>query len=353
MPYRYCEAISNSLTRHSPYLNATFIEQLRGLADRLVAAPLVDKSGSWIASKMARPSLDKIGNWLEGRFTSFIAGDNEQPKPEETRGHEHTFSGPFAHYSTISSTTSSTMPSPQMSTTNLTEMHSASLPARTGSAMALRSGSGNYNQIARASSAVDYLRRKPSPVPRVSSASATAADFADAPWGHSQIANGYAPIPETTPKAERTSSLAELRVEEEETVSETPAGPQMGSWWGAPDSGSGAPTPTASSFDHSESLAPSTDGFISLMDAPSFSAPTSISQSSSSSGKPASYQYDDDEDDELGLGNSGNRRKTIDEGPQKESPKAVVEDSTPEPSKESGKPGECVSLRSIFVRYPY
>ena len=118
---RYCEAISNSLSRHSLYLNATFVAQLKGLTDRLAAAPMTDKSGSWINSKMAKPSLDKIGNWLEGRFSSFIAGD-ESPRREEAQQKEHTFSGPFAHYSTISSTTSSTMPSPQMSTTNLADV---------------------------------------------------------------------------------------------------------------------------------------------------------------------------------------------------------------------------------------
>ncbi|KAJ3551916.1 hypothetical protein NM688_g4435 [Phlebia brevispora] len=297
---RYCEAISASLTRPSAYLNVTFVEQLRSLADRLVAAPLVDKSGSWIGSKMARPSLDKIGNWLEGRFTSFIAGDDESPKHEMTHAKEPSFSGPFAHYSTISSTTTSTAPSPQLSTTNLNGMHSASLPTRTGSAMALGSATGSSMQIARASSAIDYLRRKPSPVPRVPSASAASATLSNVPpaWGgQAHIGNGYAPIPEATPKAERSGKL-DVSVEEEENVPDTSAGPQLGSWWGSSDSG--APTPTASSFDHSDaSASQSTDGFISLMDAPTFGAPQSFSRT------PSSQRYEEDEeDDELGLGNS-------------------------------------------------
>ncbi|EGO21477.1 hypothetical protein SERLADRAFT_473874, partial [Serpula lacrymans var. lacrymans S7.9] len=40
---RYCEAITGSLGRSSPYINAAFLEQIRGLADRLVGAPHVEK----------------------------------------------------------------------------------------------------------------------------------------------------------------------------------------------------------------------------------------------------------------------------------------------------------------------
>ncbi|KIP09567.1 hypothetical protein PHLGIDRAFT_102512, partial [Phlebiopsis gigantea 11061_1 CR5-6] len=139
---RYCDAISNSLSRPSPYLNAVFGEQLKGLVDRLTAAPVTDKTGSW---KMARPSLDKIGGWLERGFTNFIAGEGDSPKPVQANGKEPTFSGPFTHFSEISTTVSaasSTISSPQMSTTNLTEIPAAP-PFRTGSAMALRPPSGS------------------------------------------------------------------------------------------------------------------------------------------------------------------------------------------------------------------
>ncbi|OBZ75115.1 hypothetical protein A0H81_04209 [Grifola frondosa] len=111
---RYCEAIGSCINRSSPYTNMTFIEQLKELTDRLIAAPQVDKSGSWIGSKMAKPSLDSIGNWLEGRFTKFIAGEGDTSSRHEdaTAIHPHGFTGPFAHYSTISSTTTSAQPSP-------------------------------------------------------------------------------------------------------------------------------------------------------------------------------------------------------------------------------------------------
>ncbi|KII88484.1 hypothetical protein PLICRDRAFT_60522, partial [Plicaturopsis crispa FD-325 SS-3] len=40
---RYCEAISASLSRTSPYVHAYMVEQLRGLSDRLTGAPHIDK----------------------------------------------------------------------------------------------------------------------------------------------------------------------------------------------------------------------------------------------------------------------------------------------------------------------
>ena len=98
---RYCEAITACINRGSPVLNITFVEQLKNLSERLIAAPQLDKSGSWIGGKMAKPSLDSIGNWLEGRFTKFIAGETDSPRPEEAKSMEQqqqSYSGPFANY---------------------------------------------------------------------------------------------------------------------------------------------------------------------------------------------------------------------------------------------------------------
>lgn len=284
---------------------------------------------------MAKPSLDKIGNWLEGRFTSFIAGEDEPQKHEETHVKESSFSGPFAHYSTISSTAPSLEPSPHMSATNLNSLQSASLPTRTGSAMALRPNSGNNAQIARASSAIDYLRRKPSPVPRGSSASATAPTFNDAystsgmqPYTY----NGYVPPPEATPKIERSNTLMNMSVEEEEAVPDTPARPQLGSWWSASDAD--ALTPTASSFDHPETVGnPSTEGFISMMDVPTFSASASVSRT------PSSQQYEDEDDDELGLGNNASKRNTPQTETAPRTAQAAPKTAPTEPAKDDDKPG--------------
>lgn len=264
----------------------------------------MDKSGSWIGSKMARPSLDKLGGWLENRLTSFIAGEGDSQTPEKIREQDRSFSGPFAHFTQISSATSSTIPTPQQSTTDLTEVPYASTPPyRSGSAMALRPPASSQFQINRASSAMDYVRRKASPVPRVSSAG-PAASFADSPYkpptnGYGHFSNAT-PIPYQGPSNER---LAESSAETEES-SPVSSGPQIASWWND-TSDSGVPTPTAANFvETAGPLLEATDGFVSMMDSSSFSVtPTPSSMRSSNSSQSYANGGFDDEND-LGLGNT-------------------------------------------------
>ncbi|KAH9951938.1 Sec23-binding domain of Sec16-domain-containing protein [Amylocystis lapponica] len=308
---RYCDAISNSLGRNSPYINSTFVEQLKGLSDRLIAAPQLDKSGSWIGSKMSKPSLDSIGTWLEGRFTKFIAGDADSPLrgPEDTAAtpHQLAFSGPFTHYSTISSGASSAIPSPRQSKTDLTETSISPPPFRAGSAAAMGSSPASQVQINRASSAMDYTRaydRKTSPIPRVSSASATTSTFSDASL-YSQALNGHA-----------FGSNSKQRIEEvdvnEDSDAESamqPQGPRIASWWGSPESD--APTPTASSFIRvGDAESTQSSDFISLMDDPSLSVtPVASRTPSVDNHRSAQPSFGDDDDDDLGLGNSSSRAK--------------------------------------------
>ncbi len=117
-------------------------EQIRELTDRLVGAPHLDKTGSWIRGKMTRPSLDSLGNWLGGRLTEFVAGNEDSPATDgDTTPHESkTFAGPFSHYSTITPSTTSKVPSPQPTTDHSTFADAQKkLPERTGSAQAVRS----------------------------------------------------------------------------------------------------------------------------------------------------------------------------------------------------------------------
>ncbi|KAI0079939.1 hypothetical protein K474DRAFT_1638790 [Panus rudis PR-1116 ss-1] len=310
---RYCEAISQSINRPSPYIHAIMVAQLKGLADRLVAAPHIDKSGSWIPTKMTKPSLDKLGNWLENRLTNFIAGDADSPIVEEKPGKDKPFSGPFAHYSTIS-TTPSTIPSPQRSVTDLTEIPPTP-PYRTGSAMAYRSSAGNNVPINRASSAMDYIRRKPSPVPRVSSAGATAF-----------------PSPASfQPPSRSHLSVNGMSSTQEEGSLETPSGPQVSSWWG-----SDVTTPTATSFttQQADTTAPaSTDGFISLMDDPALSVTASPGPSALSRTVSQATTDLDDEEDDLGLGNSSRRAKTEKSESEEASASKPQEAAKPDPPK--------------------
>ncbi|KAH9946034.1 Sec23-binding domain of Sec16-domain-containing protein [Epithele typhae] len=313
---RYCEAITACINRGTPSINITFLEQLKGLSDRLTATPQIERNGAWIGGKLAKPSLDGIGNWLEGRFTKFIAGEGDSPLPEEgkmAKQQQQPYSGPFANYSSISSATTSAYPSPHQSVTDLTEASTPNFapPFRTGSAMgSARPPSRNHIQINRAASAMDHVRppfqRGGSPIARV--ASANAATFADAgPYGQarSPYGNGYAPAPSSHLKAEGSYSHGDVSGGN----SSHSKPPSTGSWWGTSESD--ASTPTATSFvtlDDQPSSSTSASGFLSLIDSPMQSATprqeTSMSRLA---------HNDDDDDDDLGLGNSSSRTKNAPE----------------------------------------
>jgi COPII coat assembly protein SEC16 len=268
-------------------------EQLKEFTDRLVGAPHFDKTGSWIRGKMARPSLDTFGNWLGGRLTEFVAGDDDSPTSNgDTTPHENrTFAGPFSHYSTISSSTSSKAPSPQPTVVNHNVLVGAQRkpPLRTGSAQAVRLNS--QIQIDRASSAMEYrpIYRSSSPGPRIVSANAATTHFSQASLNYS----GY-------PRANPTNGAYQHLDNETSDV-----GFRAASWWGSSSpEDSSTTTPTVAMFPNDGSSPPS--GFVSLMDVPSSPAvPTSNVPMRSST----LATHDEDDDDDLGLENSSRRRK--------------------------------------------
>jgi COPII coat assembly protein SEC16 len=276
------------------------MDQLRGLLDRLIGAPHLDKSGSWIGGKMSKPSLDSIGGWLEGRLTKFIAGDGDMspaPTQESARGDEP---GVFTHYSTISSATTSASPSPQPSQINQYTLHSAP-PRRSGSAMAAHSSASPYVQIDRASSAMEYSRpdaRRASPGPRIASANASTTTFAQSP-SFGQAVNGYGPVNGhiSNYSNDTISPKASL-----DTANEEESQPQAATWWGSYNEDSSAPTPTAASFLRVDDppVSSSSSGFISLMDDASFS----VSPSPPVSRREPSSTYEDEDEEDLGFGNS-------------------------------------------------
>ncbi|KAI0273647.1 Sec23-binding domain of Sec16-domain-containing protein [Gloeopeniophorella convolvens] len=290
---RYCDAIAASFNKAHTPPHPELAEQLKELTNRLVGAPHLDKSGSWIGGKMSRPSLDSFGNWLGGRLTEFVAGSgDESPNangsatPQENK----TFAGPFSHYSTIaSSASSSKAPSPQPTVVNphvLAEVQTG-FPRRTGSAQAVRLNP--QIPIDRASSAMEYrpIHRNSSPTPRIASASAATTHFAQSssyyggyPQGSS--ANGvYRPSGNGTSDANSGSSP----------------------WWGSSGAEeSSATTPTLATFQHDRS--PPT-GFASLIDEtpmpvlPPSNVPTRSSTLTT---------HNEEDDDDLGLGNSSSKR---------------------------------------------
>ncbi|KAF8077931.1 Sec23-binding domain of Sec16-domain-containing protein [Lyophyllum atratum] len=293
---RYCEAITATVVRGSPYSTPALLEQLKGLSDRIAGVTQVDKS-FWTGAKLSKPSLDTIGGWLEGRFTKLVTGDADMEKtPEEDiiKPDNHGFSGPFSHYSTISSTTPSARSSPQPTVVNLNVLP----PARSGSAMASSSPYA-HPQIDRASSAMEYdpvssLRMPPT------TSFASAPSFGQALNGQH---NGYSPTDDlVTPRPSLTAD------ESESTA-------QDATWWGgtAYAEGPATQTPTASSFLRVEENA---------------------LQASTSSGR-LCFPYGhrillDEEDEDLGFGNSKREMR--------EKASVVSEQTKSSPSPEAVKP---------------
>ncbi|KAF7976320.1 hypothetical protein HWV62_7038 [Athelia sp. TMB] len=327
---RYCEAITNSLGRNpSAYVTPPFVEQLRGLMDRLMAAPQLDKSGSWISGKMSKPSLDGIGGWLEGRLTKFIAGDGESPGPTQQALPDAP--GVFAQYSTISSTNTSASPSPTLSHVNPYSALPGAPPRRSGSAMGSPSNSFS-TPMNRSSSAMEYSRpdmRRGSPGPRTANPSTTtfaqAQSFGQPSFG--QPTNAYThPNGHASKYANDTLSRPSL-----DTTSEEENTAQTGSWWGSSyGEDSTAPTPTASNFmrvDDAPDPESSSSGFISLMDTPNYSATPSPPVMS----RQASSAVDDEDDEDLGFGNSKKSSKAKSESDGLEGSSKTATPARPDP----------------------
>ncbi|KAJ3551642.1 hypothetical protein NP233_g13043 [Leucocoprinus birnbaumii] len=347
---RYCEAITASLIRGSVYFTPTMLEQLKNLADRLSGSSHSDKPNSWMPGKISKPSLDTIGGWLEGRFTKLVTGESDSPTSpqEDASKHDstHGFAGPFAHYNTISSTTSSARSSP--APTFVTPAYA--LPPRTGSAMSNKAPYG-YG-IDRSTSAMEPIRRKQSPGPMVpppphsqppvQAMSASAAmtsfpsiqtqlnNYSNGNGSGSPYSNGY------SPGSDLQTPRPSLNHDGEHP---NDANAQEVTWWGSAGYGNGndsGKTPTVAHFEKVEGSHGGTgnDGFFSPMMNQSFEVgPQSGSSSStpvSAHGRGASYE--DDEDD-LGLGNSSRKQK------EKASESAVQENKStaPAPTKETEK----------------
>ncbi|KAL0581708.1 hypothetical protein V5O48_000290 [Marasmius crinis-equi] len=300
---RYCEAITASMSRPSPYFTPFLSDQLRGLVDRISGTAHSDKSNSWVGGKIGKPSLDGIGGWLEGRFTKLVTGDEEDNEARsDNKGEGQEYAGPFStQYSAMSSNAPSNDNSPQSSVVNLNSYAPpppASVPGRTGSAMSNRSFLGHQSVPVpheRASSAMDYgTRRKASPGPRIASASAYTTTFAQS----GQAQSIYSP-PGTAKQDDVRRSSSEIKEEDEG---------QEVTWWGSSSYGynDNGKTPTTATFvqlgaGDQPAVNSSNDGFISLMDNNHYAPSPSASTSSFS--RSAVNEVEEDEED-LGFGNA-------------------------------------------------
>ncbi|KAJ7155946.1 Sec23-binding domain of Sec16-domain-containing protein [Mycena crocata] len=324
---RYCDAITASFgNRASPYFTGALLDQLKALSDRIVGLDHSDKSGFWKST----PSLDTIGRFLEGRFTKLVTGDVDPATPtEEISKPVDPLAGPFSQYSTISSATSSTSPSPQPSLYNLN-----SQPLRSGSAMG-QSALKSQAPIDRASSAMDHVRRRPSPpAPRIASANASTTTFAQAP-SFGQAYNSYSPNPYSP--SMNTPRPGTEATHEEDTGQEV-------SWWGSSSYGndSANQTPMAATFMQVDSgISSSSDGFISLMDNASYSV-APVAQAGGATKRSAT---DEDDEDDLGFGNSKNAAKK-EEGEEK-----TAAPTPAAPERPDIKPAPAAASGSWFGRF--
>ncbi|KAF7338256.1 Protein transport protein sec16 [Mycena venus] len=330
---RYCEAITTSFnSRGSPYFTGSLLDQLKSLSDRIVGLDHSDKSGFWKST----PSLDTIGRFLEGRFTKLVTGDADPATPTEDHSKStDTAAGPFSQYSTISSTTTSTSPSPQPSLYNLNSHNSQ--PLRTGSAIGQQSGLRSQPSIDRASSAMDHVRRRPSPppAPRIASANASTTMFAQAP-SFVQAYNNYSPNPYSPSMTTPKPNVETTTHDEEDTGQEV-------SWWGSSSyaNDSANQTPMAATFVQVDSgISSSSDGFISLMDNASYS----VAPAKAKSQQKSSVAEDVDEDDDLGFGNSKPAPKK-----EKEETDAAPSAAAPPPERPDAKPAPAASSSGSWL----
>ena len=310
---RYCEAIAaviKGFTRPSSYFTFTFFELHKELTERLSGVP--DKNTSWISRTMKKPTMDTLGAWSINKLTKFIEGDDPSPETETddagfktspTNGSTRAI-GPFSHYSEISSSSTSQLPSPTGSIKSYTL---PSAPLRTGSAMSTRTGAvPAIPQIDRAASAIDHLgpTRTMSPA-----ASAPRAVLSTGPSAASLIGNTHQ-LPSTLHPPKPTSHTT--------SVDGTS---RAGGWWdslrnGSAKSDHATPVGTASRVNGNEvdNHTPEEGNFISLMDAwsPGSSPHPNISPVPSH----PTHQLGDDEED-LGFGNKAHQKKKGDEDSSK------------------------------------
>lgn len=280
---RYLDAISGCTTRPSPFLTQQFSNLIRDFYGRISGESELEKSGSWITSKISKPSLNGIGGWIGGSLSKFVAGDEpSSPEMKDTSlSNNAAYAGTFQNFSNISSANTSRAPSPAPSQSASYGRPSLAID---------RSASGtSYPSYGRSpSSSFDHDRnsmRGTPPLPRMSmesyasSTNITKSIGNDAHYGINGHASG-----------------------------ESESKQQSGGWWSSAYGDGAEPTPTAASFlsvDAASSTGESS-GFISLMDTVASYTPSPSATTISSSQRDL---HADDFDDDLGLSNSANKKR--------------------------------------------
>lgn len=93
---QYCDIIlkdMGSQTRRSPYYHPVLESAIEDLRQRIIQAPNMEASNSWIS----KPSMNKVSDTVWNRFNKFVVGgDTDAAGPGSPKFREE--SGPFANY---------------------------------------------------------------------------------------------------------------------------------------------------------------------------------------------------------------------------------------------------------------
>ncbi|KAG0147708.1 hypothetical protein CROQUDRAFT_670305 [Cronartium quercuum f. sp. fusiforme G11] len=328
--YKYCEAIGATLklaTKPGTFYPPTLIEQVKAFSGRLSAAPVPsDKNTSWIARKMPRPTLDNVWQSLEGRVHKFVAGDDDEGKPESGAAGNSigvggavlnvpsaNALGPFSHYSSISPASSSGSLSRAQSSCDLRfgNTQTSGYPAASGGPF----GHGTLVQRPASGGGFSSTATTDDKDPRQRSTSAMVSGYNSAGW-YSHAEQNLNPASPTQPLLMDNQLIQ--RSEQQTTLTSSSAiaatGSGSGGWWDAASGGStpinDSPSATFTSFEGG-STSEDTSGFIDPM--ASFGVPTFSTGASTADfttyRNQDSFKDDDNDDDDLGLGNNTNRRK--------------------------------------------
>lgn len=274
------------------------LEELKGLTDRLSGVSQSTKASSWMGGKISKPTFDGLQGWLEGSFTKLVTGDTDHPSsPKEDAGRMdmRSYTGPFAHYNTISSTTSSARSSPAPGF--VPAVHAMS---PRNDSMAPNKAPYGYGTD-RAPPAGDTMRMNspgPSP-PQGWSPNAAASPYPSIQTelnNSNSYSNGYG-----SPGSDLPTPRPPIRDEKDDE-----ANAQEVTWWGSSNHGDVGKTPTAARFEQAGDGYGGTDsnGYFSPMANQTFATP-SPSRPSTPSRQASLYQDDDD----LGLQNNANKKK--------------------------------------------
>lgn len=191
---RYCDSIM-TLLKHGKmnrYYHPLLVQQLQELSNRLQGDT---KSTSWTKKK---PTMDGVWSALEGRFTKFIAGEDDGGKvatgPKGAAAASNAIVGPFSHYSAIT---------PDARSGGVSRVHSTG-DFKASNQLAL--APSHYPPQSRPGSAIGFGLQ---PVPPMSATNKSTSEYSYSDWTP-PARDSISALSSPKPSLERDSSDADL-----------------------------------------------------------------------------------------------------------------------------------------------